>query len=49
MAAMELCAKFKSHIVNAARLVSDITGILVNELCDKSSLSHEKERKKKLE
>lgn len=38
MAAIELCDRSSSHKVSAARFVSDITGILANELYDKSNL-----------
>lgn len=38
MAAIELCDKSNSHRVSAAKFVNDMTGILVNELCDKSNL-----------
>lgn len=39
MATIPLCDKSSLHSVNAAKLVSDITGIFVNMLCDKSKLN----------
>lgn len=47
MATIPLCDKSRLHNVNAAKLVSDITGIFVNILCDKSKLNQFKKRREK--
>lgn len=40
IATIPLCDKSRLHNVNAAKLVSDMIGIFVNMLCDKSNLNH---------